>query len=198
MDAQAARSIRFSIAGLMLSVAIAGAAFAALRADSPLAADATFSVTLGVLLLAILAVFYRGGQRRAFWVGFAIFGWGYIALAFAPCFQTEVRPHLVTSRLLDVAHPHIIGLPPGTFAHFDNYWLADRVTGKWSLVKTGTGEAFDRTGHSLATLVLGLVGGMLGRCLFATRSRGERDRASGSLNSAESPASPSSSDNAAE
>jgi hypothetical protein len=176
MFARFGHSLRFSIAALMLTVGIAGAGFAALRADSSLAADAMFTATCGVLLLAILAACYRQDARRAFWVGFALFGWSYFVLAFAPWFESDVRPRLLTNRLFTQLYPRVVGMPPGSFAHYNNFWLADSGTGKWSLVRNGSSDHFEHTAHCLAALAAGLAGGILGRCLFATRGRGDRDR----------------------
>lgn len=40
------------------------------------------SAMLGLLLVAILSAAFRDGPVRAFWVGFAVWGWIYLAMAF--------------------------------------------------------------------------------------------------------------------
>ena len=45
-------------------------------------AGATFLVTCGVLSLAVVGAVCRGGAGRAWWLGFALFGWGYLGLVF--------------------------------------------------------------------------------------------------------------------
>jgi len=39
------------------------------------------SLSASLLLIAILGTIYRTGRRRAFWVGFLTFGWGYVILS---------------------------------------------------------------------------------------------------------------------
>ena len=76
------RRIRFSIAGLMAAVAVAALAVAALRASTPAWAGAMLMLVWGVLGLAILCTVYRPRSERAWWLGFALFGSGYLVLAF--------------------------------------------------------------------------------------------------------------------
>src|SRR4051812_7063548 len=73
--------LRFSIAGLMALVLALSVAFASLRFASEPWAGVILLMTLGALSLAILGVVYRKGERRAAWLGFALLGWGYMALA---------------------------------------------------------------------------------------------------------------------
>ena len=76
------RRIRFSIAGLMAAVAVAALAVAALRASTPAWAGAMLMLVWSVLGLAIVSIVYRPRGERAWWLGFALFGCGYLVLAF--------------------------------------------------------------------------------------------------------------------
>jgi hypothetical protein len=59
-------------------------------------------VTQATLAFAILAVVYRAGEGRAFWLGFALFGWGYMALAWESWWGHGAdRPEMLTSIVLD-------------------------------------------------------------------------------------------------
>src|SRR5262249_15368813 len=69
---------------LMGLVVVLGAGLAALKNASELWAWAVRLFTLGLLATAILGVLYRRGTRRAWWVGFALFGWGYEAMECVP------------------------------------------------------------------------------------------------------------------
>jgi hypothetical protein len=73
---------RFAIAGLMGLVVAVGVA--ALRFASELWAGVLLMLTLGVLGAAVLAFHERSGASRAWWRGFALFGWGYVVLAMGP------------------------------------------------------------------------------------------------------------------
>ena len=84
--------IRVSLAGLMGMVLISGIAFAALRDLSESGAGVLLLVTLAILATAILGVVYRRDAKRAWWLGFGLYGWGYLTLAFGPWFSTEMKP----------------------------------------------------------------------------------------------------------
>jgi hypothetical protein len=75
------RTIRFPIAGLMLAVLVVAVALAALRNASETWSGVMFLLTCGVLCLAIVGVVCRDGPNRAWWLGFALFGWGYLLLS---------------------------------------------------------------------------------------------------------------------
>jgi hypothetical protein len=74
------RTSRFPIAALMAAILVVALALAALRNISEAWAGATFLVTCAVLTLAIVGIVCRGAAARAWWLGFALFGWGYLAL----------------------------------------------------------------------------------------------------------------------
>ncbi|HEV3116942.1 MAG TPA: hypothetical protein VGY58_07825 [Gemmataceae bacterium] len=69
---------RFRISTLMALVLMAGTLFSLGRIsgdiEAPLIAAGGLLV-LGVLGTATLGAIYRRGERRAFWVGFSVFGW---------------------------------------------------------------------------------------------------------------------------
>jgi hypothetical protein len=79
-----------------------GLVLASLRFPSDAAAAAALLVTQATLAFAILAVVYRAGEARAFWLGFALFGWGYMALTWESWLgQSAARPEMLTSIALD-------------------------------------------------------------------------------------------------
>jgi hypothetical protein len=79
-----------------------GLVLASLRFPSDAAAAAVLLVTQATLALAILAIVYRAGESRAFWLGFALFGWGYMALTRESWLgQSADRPEMLTSIALD-------------------------------------------------------------------------------------------------
>ncbi len=118
------RPFRVSIRGLMALVLFVAFGFVALRYASETWAGLVVMMTLGVLILAFLGIVYRRGARRAFWVGFVLLGWGYIAYSTDFLWQTiEARtrptmgsgiwgseykhPPLVTTRFLDWLYPSL-------------------------------------------------------------------------------------------
>jgi hypothetical protein len=79
-----------------------GLLLASLRFPSGAAAAAVLLVTQATLAFAILAVVYRAGEGRAFWLGFALFGWGYMALTWESWWGHGAdRPEMLTSIVLD-------------------------------------------------------------------------------------------------
>src|SRR5205823_11976030 len=76
------KPLQFSLAGQLGIVAFFGLAFAAVSSPSMLWAMMMVMLVWGVLLFAILGILFRRGERRAFWAGFAVFGWGYLAFLF--------------------------------------------------------------------------------------------------------------------
>ena len=75
-------TFRFRVAGLMGAVLVIALGLAALRDASETWAGMTFLLTCGVLCLAIVGIVCGGIAQRPWWLGFALFGWGYLALAF--------------------------------------------------------------------------------------------------------------------
>ncbi len=90
------RRFRFHIGSLLVLVLLMGVGFAALREANDVWDGGVFTLTLGVLLISILLAVHRMGSRRAFWIGFALFGWSYIGLASIP----QVAARLVTTKAL--------------------------------------------------------------------------------------------------
>jgi hypothetical protein len=64
-------------------------------------------LTLVLLILgtAVFGAIYSRGRRRAGWLGFAVFGWGYFMLAFGPGFSSELGNRLPSTQLLIALHP---------------------------------------------------------------------------------------------
>jgi len=83
------QKFRTSIARLMGVVLIAGLGFAALRISSEAAAGTMLLVTCGAMLLAVVGAVCRGPADRACWLGFALFGGGYLALAHGTSFSSS-------------------------------------------------------------------------------------------------------------
>jgi hypothetical protein len=144
------RNLRASIAGLMGLVLIAALGMAALRNASETWAGVTYLVTRGVLGLAILCAIYARGARRAWWLGFCLFGWGYLALMAT---RIELRsPYLPTSTLLVALRPHL-GYPADP----------SPMTGYAAMSL----YLYLRIGQDLWAILSGLLGGVLGRTVFA-------------------------------
>jgi hypothetical protein len=172
------KRIRFNIASLLGVIWVLGVGFAALRESSDLWESGIFSVTLGMLSISILLAVYRTEQTRAFWIGFAVFGWIYLALALMPSTESG----LITTRALTYVDSKVPGRPLDIlltlpelirFANVNRLDIntPDIVTlAKVELLVgwSGTTENFVRIGHSLLALLASWVGGQLSRRLCRT------------------------------
>ena len=165
------RRIRFHIASLLIAVSFVAVGFAALRESSELWDNGLFTLTLAVLLASILLAVHRSEARRAFWLGFAVFGLSYLGLSLIP----SIESRLITTKALKELDSEVPGrnagflqgpVLPGGHArqsHHDiktrdrEVWDATtgRLLGGWA----GTTENFVRIGHSLFALLAGWFGG---------------------------------------
>jgi hypothetical protein len=180
---------RFTIANLLGFVLFIAVGFAALRQATALWDSAVFSSTLVVLSLSVLLAVHRAGCRRAYWLGFALFGWIYLGASLIPPIESRL---LTTAALVQIGakvpgleDPVALtlnmtvanGLSTGspTFAFSPNgsnrimgqpLWIWDAATGQLVAGTGGTAVAFLRIGHALVALVLAYLGGHLSRWLF--------------------------------
>jgi hypothetical protein len=180
--------------GLVLFCAVG---LAAMRYASDGWATLCFSTALVVLGCAILPLLLRRGPRRAYWIGFNAFGWGYLLACFGPWCEENLRPHLVTSWLIERAAPFVVH--PRVLTIYQLGQNAPRIvdsvlavpddltvvaqgslhsytyySGWPSAIQTrtlGPGDPahVQRIGHSLLALVAAAIGGAAGRRLADDR-----------------------------
>lgn len=143
---------RFSIARLMGIVLVVAVGLGGLVRPSPTRAGAIFLMTCGILGLALVGAIYRRGKQRAWWVGFCVFGWGYLFLAMTFGRGGFNAPSLLTSQILSALRPRLGHDLPGV--------LGPRPP--WNLT-----QPYYQIGHTLWTLLAGLAGGTLARIFLA-------------------------------
>jgi hypothetical protein len=182
------RKLRFNIANLLVIILVLGVGFAALRESSDLWESGIFTVTLGILLLSILLAVYGSESKRAFWRGFALFGWAYVGLTLMP----SIESRLITTKALAYLDSKVPGRSLGgwilavsggsgsgspsnqaqsvaftrsgsqvAISSHGQVRLWDATTGKLLSGWSGTTENFVRIGHSLFALLVGWLGGQL-------------------------------------
>jgi hypothetical protein len=186
------KRIRFTIGSLLLIILVLGVGFAALRESSDLWESGFFSLTLAVMLISILLAVHRNESRRAFWIGFALFGSTYLGLSSVP----PIEPRLITTKalaFLDSKMPRqsiepfdTLDFDPGAgigntpisnvsfamggiqtaTAKLTPTWAVSMTSGKLISNWTDTSENFVRIGHSLFALLAGWLGGQLSRRFF--------------------------------
>jgi len=74
---------RFSLRALFIAVGLFGLGLVVLINASDLWASAVFTVTLCVLFIGVVGSILSG-PARAYWIGFTVFGWGYLWIAHWP------------------------------------------------------------------------------------------------------------------
>lgn len=170
---------RISIAGVMGLVLVAALGAAGLREGTPIWAIAMFTLMVAFLLGAILNAVYSRGPTRAYWVGFALFGWTYAALNFGPLAADGTRvPPLATGPMLDAllarAHPapeyepdpndpQATTIFTGTVTYSGPRMRLKAGSVAWG----GSPEYFRQVGHALGALVFGVLGGLWARWVRA-------------------------------
>jgi hypothetical protein len=196
LDNRTMRRFRFHIGSLLIVIILLGIGFAALRESNDLWDSSVFTVTLGALLVSVLLAIHRNGLKRAFWIGFAIFGWVYLGLTSVPWIESRLlttkvlayfdskipgRPQVITgqawggpangrgqsTRILDVSSTDIAIAGSQPIRVWDAG--TGRLLGSWG----GTTENFLRIGHSLLTIIAAWLGGGLSRYLARNGARPE-------------------------
>ncbi len=94
------RNTQTSIARLMAVVLVAAIGCAALRNASAHWAGLMLLLTCGVLMLGVVGAVCRGPGERARWLGFTLFGGGYLALAHAMAFSPNSLPTITLAEFI--------------------------------------------------------------------------------------------------
>jgi hypothetical protein len=181
------RRFRFSIARLLGVVLFISVALAALRASTDAWDGGLLGLALLLLLTAILLALHRTHPKRAYWLGFALFGWSYLIASMIPPIGSRLP---TTKGLAYLGTRWISPLPAGlTYFDYDNdgsldlfiagsptdpslfgldlFGAAVPSTNPALFISTiGTPKNFARIGHSLLALVLAFIGGRLSRWLY--------------------------------
>jgi hypothetical protein len=199
------RPCRFNIGSLAGFVLLCGVAFAALKESTDLWESGVFSITTLVLLTSVLLAIHRTGARRHFWVGFALFGGCYLALALIP----PIEARLISTKALAFLHSKLPGQqsasasgvfvggwesaalqpPPAAFSpqggnqvavvgqQQQRLWVT--TTSKLLTVWGNSTENFVRIGHCWLGLCLAWLGGILSRRLSRTSTASDAGAAVG-------------------
>ncbi len=148
------RSMRESTAGLMGLVLIVALAVTALRTNSEAWAGSTLLATLAILGLCVTGVVCRDAEDRPRWFGAALFGWGYLAIAF--WLIQDWR-----------------GLP--TITLLDHVWTAFKLPvpekANYRFGVPVASSNYEWTAHSIWALVFAVMGGSFASWLFPSRGR---------------------------
>jgi len=187
--------LRFSIRQLLIVTALLAVAFVALLNASPWWAAAMSSGVLLTLSAAIVLAIYREGQGRAFWIGFSVLGWVYLALLAASPMQGNYldyplgRNHLINEQIMVpiynlAAYGYVIPPYPDPFAvpaNADPFAVPSapspystpprRIIAPLWRQPPPESQDFFNVGHALWSIGLATCGGWFAVWAFATRQR---------------------------
>lgn len=100
---------RFSLKQLLLATAFVALGCVALRSANATWVAAMFGLALLILVASLLLATYRDGRSRAFWVGFALFGWIHLLFPMA----TGLQPtQVITTRISHRLYDWLYSVPP--------------------------------------------------------------------------------------
>ena len=152
--------MRFTLADSLVFVAIAAVGLAAFFHASTGWGCALLTVTLAYLSLAVLQVIHGHGERRAFWTGVAVVGWGYLLLAFGPGFRESLGPLLPSSVLAEYTYPRLQVLVPADSIVVPDGTPAAEIKAGVTYVAVPFRPIFDRINHLLGVLTASWLGGV--------------------------------------
>ncbi len=146
------RRPRFTIARMMGMVLIAAVGAVLYRAPISCQAGLIFLATTAALALAVVAAIERRGARQAWWLGFAVFGWGHLASAIL-AIRPMPGPWTATARRLFQLRLDLAPLtsirPPGSWPEHAHVSI--------------------QIAHALWTLAAACAGGAIAWLVFARR-----------------------------
>jgi hypothetical protein len=109
------RRFRFRLGTLLILIIVLGVGFAALRESNDTWDSGVFTLALGAMLASTLLAIHRTEKRRAFWLGFALFGSAYLGLSLVP----STGSRLITTKVLAYLDSKVPRSIPAGFAYFD-------------------------------------------------------------------------------
>ena len=127
------------------------------------------TLNIGMLVLASIPMAISGPSlRRAFWDGFACFGWVYLVVTLGPCPWNDLpeAPPLPTTQFFDTLYPRIypdvrLQLSREEFGGLESRLAQHRLR-------------YHQSCHAIASLLFGLLGGVLLRILATRREQRQR------------------------
>lgn len=171
------KPFRVSIAASLGIIAIAAVGLMGMRVGKPLWASVAFCLTLAFLLGATLKATINPAATRPGPIGFALFGWVYLATVFGPWGKLDIppMPHAWGVEVfLERVHPK-----PDYEENLDRTWQANSTTygienvqfntrlrrqlKPGAVLWPGDANSFRQSAHSLAALAFAAIGAVCGR-----------------------------------
>ena len=158
------RRFKPTILGVMSVVLIFGVALAALKNSNGFWSKSIVTITLLVMLSAILGSLFSRGPVRAFWVGYSLFGWFLLILWGTPWLPTEFFTHAVFH---DLEHGLFILMHPRSEFATASFYSSPPGSELYMRVAMN----FQNTFYALFSHLIGLFGGGVGYGLARRKER---------------------------
>jgi MFS-type transporter involved in bile tolerance (Atg22 family) len=162
---------QFSLRAGLIAVTFCCFAVAGLAYPNAWWASAWFSYTLGTIVVATLGTIYARRVYRAFWLGFCLVATAYLAVLYAPLFDTRVGFRLFSTRSLAAVQKAWHG---GSSSYRDamlEIWI-ERSTPLesdmmgWNQERQPQWESFQLIGHSVLAQLFACCGGLYAARLY--------------------------------
>jgi hypothetical protein len=164
--------LRFSLKTMLLLFTVVAVCIAGLVYSNIAWAAFFYTVAFVIVLTGIVGALVRRGPARAFWIGFALFGGGYFALALIgenslARFGSDMRqgaqpPKLATTQVFIWAerYIHTDASNNSNTARFNPNLVFN--SGGIAYYQLTPSQYFVQIGHSIFTLIIALMGGWIG------------------------------------
>lgn len=143
----------------MVIVIVIGLAIAALKYANAWIASFVYTMVFGLLLFSLAGIVVTRGNKQTFWVGFGVFGFGYLLHAFE--FRNSSVPDLLFIRVIDVS-VQVFNLTMYQAGDEDDTFL-NLIAGDSS----SSGRCQSQVFHCLIALLCGLFGTLVVRLFIA-------------------------------
>ena len=156
--------LRFSIANLLVAVAVIGGGLAALRAESPAIAGLLTLAVIAVVLAAVLGTVCCSERWRYFCLGMALFGGAYFWIVFTS--KVPVAKTKIEAPLRAFGERFWSRVPPPEDMPQSQTGRPGRPPSPLTLARQRWDYAFGTTLHCVVNLVFAMLGGLTGWLLW--------------------------------
>ncbi len=168
--------IQTTLARLMSLIMFIAIGLVALSRPSAGWASAVFTMTLAVMLAALVGAFARRGRSRLMFIGFALFGWCHLAISFGPWPWLNGEglrpPAILTATIRDNVALHRLSGIKQDYTKTVSHWTPDMRHVLYDpyqvSLQPGIGARVvitdsppDQILHSLGAIVFGFLGAVL-------------------------------------
>lgn len=188
--------LRYTNNQLLIVMGLLAASCGLLVTASEWSASFVFSVTIATLTVAVLGAICRRGRARAFWLGFAVVGWGYLVLVHTPItsgtaissadrtWRLQEDGPIITTRILVWGYQHWLRPPQQPMSGSGMFGALPFELTRVQFGGLGGGSGAQRIrvtpspprgpeladylciGQSLFTLFFAFLGGVVARCFY--------------------------------